>query len=249
MLTRIFCLSLAFFCLTGCEKTPQSQTDKSLIVIISPDNPPFEFKDTAQGGDKVMGFDVDVIQKIGQKLNHPIQIIEADFSAIIPSIQSGRADIGLSAIAATEERRKNVDFSDPYYTYKFAFLVPQDSTMTSEGDLQDQKLGVQLGSSHEILAQKWKTNIPGLSLVTLTKLGELVQELKNGRIQAVLTEDTTARKIAESTPGLKVVVLSVPGEELVIVFPKGSQWFKPVNEALQGLKGEIEEISKKWMVK
>jgi ABC-type amino acid transport substrate-binding protein len=249
MLMRILCLSLAFFCLAGCEKTHHTQENKPLIVIISPDNPPFEFKDTAQGGEKVIGFDVDVIQKIAQKLGRPVQIIESDFSAIIPSIQSGRADIGLSAIAATEERRKNVDFSDPYYTYKFAFLVPQDSMMTSENDLQDKKLGVQLGSSHEMLAQKWRTSIPGLSLVTLTKVGELVQELKNGRIQAILTEDTTAHKIAGSTPGLKVVVLAVPGEELVIVFPKGSQWVKPVNVAIQSLKGEIEEISKKWMVK
>lgn len=249
MLKKILFLSLAFFCLVGCEKTPQSQTDKPLIVIVSPDNPPFEFKDTAQGGDKVIGFDVDVIQKIGQKLNRPIQIIESDFSAIIPSIQAGRADMGLSAIAATEERRKNVDFSDPYYTYKFALLVPQNSMITSEEDLQEKKLGVQLGSSHEVLAQKWKASIPGLSLITLTKGGELVQELKNGRIQAILTEDTTAHKIVGSTPGLKAVVLTVPGEELVIVFPKGSPWVKPVNEALQGLKGEIEEILKKWMIK
>lgn len=244
---RIACLFLLLISLGGCDKSSQKEEQKPLIVIISPDNPPFEFKETAQAGDHVIGFDVDVVKKLSQHLGLPIKIVEADFAAIIPSLQSGRADMGISTIVATDERRKSVDFSDPYYAHKLALLVPEDSSVTSEKDLSDKKLGVQLGSSHEVLAQKWQATLPGLSLVSLNKGGELVQELKNSRIQAVLTEETTAHKIAASTAGIKVVVLEVPGEELVIAFPKGSSWVGPTNQALKAMKEDIEKIADKWI--
>jgi len=247
MFLRIVGLFLVLISLGGCEKSSPKEEIKPLTVIISPDNPPFEFKETAQAGDQVIGFDVDVVKKLSQHLGRPIKIIEADFAAIIPSLQSGRADMGISTIVATDERRKSVDFSDPYYAHKLALLVPEDSSLTSEKELSNKTLGVQLGSSHEVLAQKWKMTLPGLSLVSLNKGGELVQELKNDRIQAVLTEETTAHKITASTPGLKVIVLEVPGEELVIAFPKGSPWVVPSNQALKAMKEDIEKIADKWV--
>ncbi len=247
MLFRLVCVCLSLFSLVGCGEKKSEEGQKPLIVITSPDNPPFEFKDTTQGEDKVVGFDMDVIHKLGERLGRSIKIVEADFPSLIPSLQSGRADMAIATIAATDERRKSVDFSDPYYTYKFALLVPESSSLTSEKELSDKKLGVQLGSSHEILAQKWVKNIPGLSLVSLNKMGDLVQELKNGRVQGVLTEDSTARKIASLTPGIKVVVLDVPGEAFAIAFPKGSALVAPVNEALKMIKEDMEQMTAKWI--
>lgn len=249
MLLRALCLCLAVISLVGCGEKEKKSGPKPLVVIISPDNPPFEFKDTAQGGDKVIGFDVDVIQKVGEHLGRPIQIIEADFPSLIPALQTGRADMAISAIAATDERRKSVDFSDPYYTYKFALLVAEDSKITSEKDLNGKTIGVQMGSSHEVQAHKWKETMPGLSLISLNNFVALAQEVKNGRIQAALTEETTAHKIATSTPGLKVVVVDAQGESPAIVFPKGSPWVKPTNKALKEMKGEIEQLEKKWFRK
>jgi ABC-type amino acid transport substrate-binding protein len=63
MFIRIVCLCLILISVGGCEKSSQKEEQKPLIVIISPDNPPFEFKETAQGGDQVVGFDVDVVKK------------------------------------------------------------------------------------------------------------------------------------------------------------------------------------------
>ena len=250
MFLRVFCLCFSLLSLVGCgEKSKQPEGKKPLIVITSPDNPPFEFKDTAQGGNKVIGFDMDVIQKVSEHLGRPIKIIEADFPGLIPALQAGRADMAIAATVPTDERRKSVDFSDPYYTYKFALLVPESSSITSEKDLSDKKVGVQTGSSHEVLVHKLKENMPGMSLTSLTKIGALVQELKNGRIQALLTEDTTAHKIVASTPGLKVIVLDIQGETPAIVFPKGSPLVAPVNEALKEMKGDIEQLEAKWFRK
>ncbi|MBP9692201.1 MAG: transporter substrate-binding domain-containing protein [Alphaproteobacteria bacterium] len=246
---RTLCACLSLLTLIGCGEKKNQNEVKPLIVITSPDNPPFEFKDTAKGGDQVIGFDMDVAQKLGEHLGRPIQIVEADYSTLIPSLQSGRADMSLATICPTDERRKSVDFSDPYYTSKVAFLVRDDSTIASQKELNDKTLGTQLGSTHEALAHKWEKETPGLSVVSLNKVGDLVQELRSGRLQAILTEETAARNIAVAAPGLKVVVLNTPGEAFSIVFPKGSPLVGPVNEALKKMKDDLQAIEAKWIAK
>ncbi len=246
MAVRFFTLCLMFLCLTGCEKSAKEGEKKPLIVIISPDNPPFEFKETAHDGDQVVGFDVDVVKELSKRLGRPLKIVEADFTSLIPSLQSGRADMAISELAPTEERRKSVDFSDIYYVNKSSFLVPENSPLTSEKDLTGQKLGVQLGSINETLARKWAETIPALSLTSLNKVGDLVQELKNGRVQAILVGDQVARNIARSTPGVKVITVDSSGGNLAIAFPKGSPLVASANEVLKGMKDEIAHIAEKW---
>ena len=246
MVFRALCVCLSLFSLVACGEKTNEEEQKPLIVITSPDSPPFEFKDTARGGDQIIGFDIDIVHKLGEYLGRPIKIIEADFSSLIPSLQSGRADMAIAYLSATDERRKSVDFSDPYYICKIALLVPETSQIKSEKDLHGKKLGVQLGSAHETLAHKWAKDFPGLSVSSLNKIGDLIQELKNGRLQAILTEDIVAQKIATSTPGIKVVVLNVPGDPLAIAFPKGSLLVGPTNEALKKMKGDIQQLESKW---
>lgn len=247
MFLRLFCLCFALLSLTGCgKKDNQAEGVKPLVVVTSPDNPPFEFKDTAQGGDNVIGFDMDVIQEIGKRLGRPVQIVEMDFAGLIPALQAGRADMAVASLNPTEERKKSVDFSDPYHVDKKALLVLETSTLTSEKDLQNKNLGAQLGSTHEAAAKKWAKDTPGLTVISLGKIGELVQELKNGRIDAMVFEDIAARKIASSTPGLKAITLEVEGGPSAIAFPKGSPLVEPTNKALKEMKGDIEQLEAKW---
>lgn len=241
-------LGFILLSLCGCKETTEPSSEgKPLVLITSPDNPPFEFKDTGHGGDKVIGFDMDVAHNLAQRLGRPLQIVEMDFSSIIPALQSGRADMAMAGFTVTDERSKSVDFSDPYYTFKLAFLLPENSPIKSEKNLHNLNLGVQLGTSHEILAKRWQELDPTLSLKSLTKIGELVQDLKNGRIQAILIEETTARNIVAATPGLKVLPLESKGEDIAIAFPKGSPWVTPTNEALKEMKSDIHELTQKWM--
>lgn len=248
MVLRVFYLCLGLLSLGGCsEKKNQEHDQKPLIVITSPDNPPFEFKDTGGGEDGVIGFDIDVIQKLEQHLGRPFKIVEADFPSLIPSLQSGRADMAIAELAPTEERRKSVDFSNNYYKNKSGLLVLIGAPFSSEKDLSGQKLGVQLGTSNEALGRRWAENIQNLSIVSLNKVGDLVQELKSGRLQAVLVGEAVAHKIASSIPGFKVISLEIAGGDIAIAFPKGSPLVGLVNEALKEMKGDIEHIAEKWI--
>ncbi len=240
-------IALSLTVLVGCsDSTPEDV----LIVLTSPDNPPFEFKDTAKGGDQVIGFDMDVAHMVAQRLKKRIKVVEADFGSIIPSLQANRADLAIATLVATDERRKSVDFSDPYITYKFAVVVKEDSTVTTHNDLKNKRIGAQLGSSHEVLLMDLAQKLPGISLTSLVKVGELIQELKNNRLDAVMLESTTAKSIVHANKGLKAVVFDeLQGESPVIAFPKDSPLIHAVNGAINALKaeGKIDEAAKKWL--
>ncbi len=236
-----------FLAMIGCEKPKQEEHKPPIIVITSPDNPPFEFKDTSKGGDKVIGFDIDFVHELAEKLGRKVKIIESEFSAIIPAIKSGRADMAIAGITATDERRQSVDLSDPYYADKVALLVSEESDISSEKDLAGKKLGAQLGSTHEKMAKKWQNTVSDINIVSLNKAGDLIQELKNGRIDAVLIGLSEANKIAASTIGIKAVPLTVEGEAFVIAFPKGSPLLKPTNEAIKTMKDDVRQLAQKWM--
>ncbi|MBY0292051.1 MAG: transporter substrate-binding domain-containing protein [Alphaproteobacteria bacterium] len=248
MLLRAICLCLSLIFLVACGEKKAQDAQKPLIVITSPDSPPFEFKDTARGGDQVIGFDMDVAHKLGEYLGRPVKIVEADFSSLIPSLHSGRADMAIAYLSATDERRKSIDFSEPYYATALALLVPEGSPINSEKDLEGKRLGAQLGSANETLAHQWAKEFPGLSVVSLNKVGDLVQELKSGRLEAVVAEDIVVKKVVAANPGLKVVNLKVTGDPLSIAFPKGSPLVAPTNEALKKMKGDIQEFTSKWLL-
>lgn len=234
--------------LVACQgKDPKKEP--SLKVMVSPDNPPFEYKDTGTGGKGVIGFDVDLIRLIGKEMGRRIKVVEVEFSTLIQGVQSGRADMGISAIGATEERRKNVDFSIPYYEYSFAVVSPKDVTITSYKDLANKRVGVQMGSSHEAKAQELTQELDKLKMVSLNKLPELVLELKMGRADVLMTEEVVAKNLVKANPELHYnLIHDMTGEASVIVFPKGSPFVEEVNQAIVVLRerGAIEDLKEKW---
>jgi ABC-type amino acid transport substrate-binding protein len=248
-LKRLFAFFACVF-LVACGKENTNEEDRPLVVMVSPDNPPFEFKDTGSGGKGVLGFDIDLINMVGKQLGREIKIVEVDFSAIIPGIQSKRADMGISGIAATEKRRKSVDFSDPYHSYSFAVVTKQDTVIDNHQDLANKRIGAQLGSTHETKSQELSAILPGVSVFSLNKLPELILEVKKGRAGAVMTEEAVAKRIVASNADLKYKVLDdIEGESYFIVFPKDSPLVSEVNRALEDLKssGQIDQLITKWI--
>lgn len=244
---NVFFSLLTFLCLVGCGG---SDEDRPLRILTSPDNPPFEYKDTAKGGDQVIGFDMDLARAIGEKMGRSVDIIEMDFGGLIPALQAGRGDMIIAGVSATDERRKSVDFSNPYLQYSFALLMKEGTSIDSEKDLAHKKVGTQLGSSLEQVAQTLAENTAGMQVKSLNRVGEIVQELKNGRIDAILIEESVAKQIAtQSKKGLKVVVLDLEGEAPAVVFPKGSDLVQPVNKAISELEeeGVISKLAQKWL--
>jgi polar amino acid transport system substrate-binding protein len=81
--------------------------------------PPYEYNEDG----KIKGFDIDLITAIADLLGKKVTVIDMHFDSVIPAVQSGKADIGASGITVTEERKKNVDFSRPYYNASIVIVV------------------------------------------------------------------------------------------------------------------------------
>lgn len=233
---------------TGCgdnKKSPHSP----YIVMTAPDNPPFEYIDTSSGTEKIVGFDIEVMHRIANNLQWNIQVVPADFASLIPALQSGRADIVIATMVPTPEREKSVDFSEPYYESSPAFLIRKGATITGIKDLTNRQVGVQLGSTYEQAAKKLSHNNNDFNILSLTRIGDLVQELKTGRIDALLIEKPVAQGIAENNPDLTVIdAEGVHPDAPAIAFPKGSPLLEPVNKTIREMKknGVIQEMAKLW---
>lgn len=222
----------------------------TLVMATSADYPPYEFVETAGGTEEIVGFDVDIARSIAERLGYELEINNIDFNGLIPALQADRADFVMAGMTPTEERKQNVDFSDIYYDAKQTIVARQDSNITAPAALEGKKVGVQLGSIQEGLAKELQEGeAAGMELVPLNRINEIVQELKSGRIDAAIIEDTVAQGFLESNPDLVATEIPEDGPSgSAIAFPKGSELVDEFNTALQEMEasGEIDELIKKW---
>ena len=127
----VVCSMLTSMVLVAC----QSSTDSSqsaveaikqkgkLVVATSPDYAPFEFQSLVDGKNQVVGADIDMAQAIADELGVKLEISSMSFDNVLTSLQTGKADLAIAGISATDERKEVFDFSIPYYENKMSFLV------------------------------------------------------------------------------------------------------------------------------
>lgn len=96
---------------------------RKLVLAVSPDYAPFEFKALVNGKDKVVGADIELAQAIADELHVKLEVSPMSFDNVLSSLQTGKADMAISGLSYTKERAKVYDFSKPYYTTENAVLV------------------------------------------------------------------------------------------------------------------------------
>ncbi|HZG37969.1 MAG TPA: transporter substrate-binding domain-containing protein [Nodosilinea sp.] len=220
-----------------------------LTMATSADYPPYEFVETAGGAEEIVGFDVDIARHIAEELGYDLEITNIDFNGLIPALQAGRADFVMAGMTPTEERKQNVDFSEIYYDAKQTIVFQSGAGIASPADLSGKTVGVQLGSIQEELANDLVDTIPNLKLSPLNRINEIVQELKSGRIDAAIIEDTVAEGFLTNNPDLEAVEIPEEGPAgSAIAFPKDSELVSDFNRVLAEMEssGLMEELIVKW---
>lgn len=218
---------------------------QKLVMVTSADYPPYEFRNTAAGEDEIIGFDIDIAKYITKELGLGLEIRDTDFSGIIPALQSRRADFAMAGMTPTAERKKNADFSEIYYEAKNTIVAKEGSNLKTPENLAGKKVGVQLGTIQEKEGKK----IKGANLIPLNRTGEIIQEVKAGRIDAAIIENTIASGFVANNSDLEFNIIPNTEEAgSAIAFPKGSELVDDFNRVLQQMKesGELEGLVKKW---
>ncbi|MDB9314805.1 transporter substrate-binding domain-containing protein [Spirulina sp. CS-785/01] len=252
VLTLAVAVSLGLGAIAGCgsnETTGSEDGEKVLVMATSADYPPYEFYETARGEGEPVGFDIDIAQYITEELGYELEINDMDFNGIIPALQSNRADFAMAGMTPTEEREESVDFSEVYYEATNTIIANKGSGYDTFADLAGKTVGVQLGSTQQETAQEKAEEIGDITLEPRNKVSEIVQEIKAGRIDAAIVEDTVAKGYIQNNPDLEF--LPIKDQEAAgsaIAFPKDSELVEEFNAVLAEMKenGEMEKLITKW---
>ena len=213
-----------------------------LIVSTNAEFPPYEYYDA----NEIVGIDIEIAQAIADKLGLELEVKDGAFDAIIAEVVSGKADIGIAGMTVTDERKQNVDFSDSYATGTQVIIVKEDSEIKSAADLEDKSIGVQLGTTGDIMA----TDIKDSKVEQYNKGMDAVQALSQGKIDAVIIDSEPAKFYEKEVSGLKILDEAFAVEDYAIALKKGNTALQSkINEALKELKaeGKIDEIIGKYI--
>jgi polar amino acid transport system substrate-binding protein len=230
--------------LAGCGSSSSSK--ETLVVGTNAAFPPFEYIGDDGNPD---GFDVALIKAIGEKIGMDVQIQDMEFDSLVSSI-GGKIDVAIAGMTVTEERQKTVDFSDPYYEAVQAVIVPKGSAIATADDLKNCKIGVQLGTTGEFIADE----IEGAEISAYNKAVDAVNDLNNGRVDCVIVDKNPAEVFGAQFPDQVDVI---PGtnfdfepENYAIALPKGNtELAEKINTALKELKedGTYDALVKKYI--
>lgn len=217
----------------------QSQT---IRVVTDATFPPMEF--TKDG--KRTGFDIELVEALAAVMGKKVEWIDIDFKGLVPAIQAGRADIAVSAIYITDERRKVVDFTDPYYTGGLVVMTKKGGAIKKIADLDGRKVSVQVGTKS---VNYMRDNFPKVQRVEVEKNQEMFNLVQIGRADAAVTGKPAAKLFAQSTPDMLVLEEQITNEEYGIAVSKRQpELTKELNAALKKIKadGRYKALLTKW---
>ena len=158
-------------------KTPAgtSYDNGTLIAATNATFPPYEYYED----DKVMGLDIDIITAIGDKLGMKVEISDMEFDAIINSVNSGKADVGIAGMTVTEDRLKSIDFSDSYTNSKQVIIVKADGKGSGLDIVSKFK-------NNFVQDNRWKYIVKGLKNTLVIAVGSAVLGLLLGFLVAFI---------------------------------------------------------------
>ncbi|MDL4889236.1 transporter substrate-binding domain-containing protein [Enterococcus hirae] len=255
MLTVLFALATLGACgssnttAQGQEKDQLAAIKKSgvLKVATSADYAPFEFHTMVDGKDKIVGSDIDLAKAIAKELGVKAEVSDMNFNTVLASLKEGKADLAISAISATDERKQQFDFTDNYYNPPQVVIINKKNKeiYRNANDLKDKNVGAQKGSIQEELV---KTQLKGAKLVTIDKVPNMIVEVNQGSLAATVVEKTITESYIAQNPDLMIADISLepaPDEAFAIALPKeSSQLQKELNQIIKKLndEGKIEEF-------
>jgi len=216
-------------------------------------DPPFEFMD----GEKVRGFDVELMQAIAAELGLTWQLVSykgGDFNGIFEGLTSGTFDCIASGTTITPERERKAAFCAPYICSGQSLVcnVEVSPHLRSIDDLSGMIIGVQHGNTSEPVAQRLKHEgrVAEVQTYAYHDIGVMVDDLAAGRIGAVMKLEPVMRWLIRTRPGLRMVQEGITDEKLGVCVRIGNDGLRQAINAAQArlqTRGVLPELVRKWL--
>lgn len=206
---KTVCLILALImvlALAACGSAKAPAADSNVLVMgTSADYAPFEFMYPDDNGELIYGgIDVSVAEFIAAHMGKELKVENMGFDYLLASLQKGDFDVVIAAMEVTDERLQSADFSDPYYTdYPPMVLVKAANAAeyTSKDSFAGKSVGAQTATTKEDIV---KNELTGANLVSLQVVTDLVNQLVNDKIDAIVLDGAVALQYANSNSDLVV---------------------------------------------
>lgn len=197
-------------------KVDEIKAKGKIVLGTSADYPPYEFHKEINGKDTIVGFDMDIAKAIAKDLGVELEIKDMKFDGLLAALVADDIDFIVAGMVPKEERKKSVDFSIPYYQAEQKMLVKAtiaDKIKTID-DLNGLKIGAQKSTVQEDIATK---QIKASEVKALSKITDLVLELKNDKIDGIVLVAPVATAYAKQNQDLVVPDVSFGKEDGVAV--------------------------------
>lgn len=206
---------------------------------------PFEYLEDG----KIVGFDAELIEAIGKKLNKEIVWKNMAFDGLLPALQSKKIDVIIAGMTATPERKKFVNFSDPYFVSNQMIIVNTDDKkskdITSYENLSNHSVGVVLGYTGDVAVSK----LENVDVQRFNGASEAIMSLKAKKVQAVVIDSEPAKNYVKNNKGLKLISTDIAKEEYSIAVSKENKKLaEDINSAYKELvnDGTFEKLITKY---
>lgn len=202
---------------------------KSIYVGTNPEFFPFEYLENGE----MKGFDVELMEKIGEKIGKEIKWKDMAFDGLLPALQSNKLDVIIAGMTATDDRKKFVNFSQAYYTSTQKILVNEETNdIDSLESMKGKSVGVILGYTGDVAVSK----IEGVDVKRYNGAGEGVMALKAKKVDAVVLDSEPAKNYIKNNKGLKIIDTDLDKEEYAIAVSKDN------DELTDEIDGALEEL-------
>ncbi|ADG71950.1 basic amino acid ABC transporter substrate-binding protein [Brachyspira murdochii] len=235
----IIALSIVLTVFIGCQK---KEDKNKLYVGTNAEFEPFEYRE----GDKIVGFDIDLINEIAKLIGAEIEVVDMQFDGLLPALEAKKIDLIVAGMTATEERKQFVNFSDPYYNSKQSIVVLSNNTdITTFDNFAGKKVGVVLGYTGDILVSEM-TNV---EVQKFNATSETILALKSQKVDAVVLDYEPAKNYVAQNNELKLIETDSATEEYSIAMRKDdTELLTKVNDALKTINenGTYETLLNKY---
>lgn len=213
VLATVFCVSL-ISCGTSPKTVDDIKSSGKLVIATSPDFPPFEYLE----GNEVVGIEIDILKLLANELGVELVIEQMTFDSVLPGVQAGKYDLGVSGITVDADREKNTAFTDPYFLASQAIVVMEGSEITCKADLTGKKIAVQTGTTAEKYCQD-----NGYEVLSYESNNDSCSALTAGKVDAWVVDNEVAIAMSAETNGqTKVLDEAMTSEPYAFAMLKGS---------------------------
>jgi polar amino acid transport system substrate-binding protein len=251
------------------DLTPYEERDiilpkqgKPLKIGVSATREPFSFVDK---DGRISGHDGELARIIAAKLQRPVEFLNMKFMALIPALQSGKVDLIITGMTATEERKKYVDFTQPYYANAQVMLVRKsaaatapptstapggmgkDNGITQLAELDGKRIGVLGGSAGDLAARK---HFPLAAFQVFVASADAALAVKTRKADAFVYDKSVLLNLAEKNPELVILDQPVDKLEVAAAIRKDNHvLLAEINAVLSELKkeGKLQALRTKWI--